>query len=152
MNIIERCSSSLRRAVLTVLSTGLTVAIVVAPAFGRLHNQIRVTIPFDFSAGKNMLSAGKYTVDDLANGALAVRAIEGGDHAVVLARIEIEPAEGGGTPTLVFNRYGDQAFLSEVRTGWDQSVYKVPTSSSEERLARAGTAPHDVLLIKADAD
>lgn len=149
MNTIQSVSNVVRRVALAAMAASITVAVVAAPAFGRLHNQIRVTIPFAFSVGKTAMPAGEYTVQDIANGALHVKSMKGDESTIALGRLETEEIPAEGTPTLVFNRYGSECFLSEVRTGWDQSVYKFRATAVEERLAREGNGPSEVLLVKA---
>ena len=147
MNTIRSLSNLFRRAAVAAMAASITLAVVAVPAYGRLHNQIRVTIPFAFSVGKTVLPAGEYTVRDLANGALRV-SCKNGAAAIALARIETEGTSSDGVPTLVFNRYGTEVFLMEVKTGWDESCYKLPATAAEQRLARAGTVPREVLMIK----
>jgi hypothetical protein len=83
------------------------------------ENRLKVNIPFDFNVGKAAMPAGEYIVGNaLSLGALSIRNADG-QHSVdtpadyAVGKVYLERAE------LVFNRYGDQYFLSLV---WSEGM------------------------------
>ena len=83
------------------------------PLFGMDHT-LKLQIPFDFAAGTNQFPAGAYTVEsDTNSGAVLIRSDEKGPAAFILTRSAGE-SKDYGHPKLVFHRYGNQTFLSQV--------------------------------------
>lgn len=97
--------------------TSLLAAIAAAAAFAQSAHPVKVNVPFDFVAGNRTLQAGEYTVkQDLGSGVLTIRSDES-SAAINVASYAAD--SGGGTEgsRLVFHRYGNIYFLSEV---WEQ--------------------------------
>ena len=94
------------------------------------NHQVRANIPFDFVAGDAHLPAGSYSItsDDLD-----VIAIRNGQKYVSLLRVA--PAEDVKTDgKLIFNRYGDQYFLSEILSSDANMKLILPVSKLEKRV------------------
>jgi hypothetical protein len=96
---------------------------------------IRAEIPFDFNVGKKRLPKGEYIIESVGDaGTLSIRNADKGK-SVIFNTIRSKPTDGK-KPKLVFNRYGDQYFLSRV---WDQSsetILKLNKSGTEKRVAK----------------
>ncbi len=120
------------------IATLLAVVGVLAASAQSLGQVITTNVPFAFRAGDQSLPAGKYTlVSNLVNGTVLIRADEGKDQMFILTN-----ACGGSKASenakLVFHRYGDQYFLSQVwHPGYSQGR-ELPRSSAEREMARAG--------------
>ena len=93
----------------------LSCALFVAVCFtGIAHAQIRVNIPFDFTAGKKSLPAGVYkvsAVDD--NDQIAWRISNNHGSAMVLTN-SVESTEKAHPPSLVFWHLGDVYSLVQI--------------------------------------
>jgi hypothetical protein len=77
--------------------------------------QMRANIPFGFMVGSEAFPAGSYTVarlDTVVN-AYVLRSADGGKN-VVFVPIGVYSAKSRQEDSLVFNRYGDQYFLSQM--------------------------------------
>ena len=60
-----------------------------------------------------------------------------------------EPKPATGVYALVFHKYGDRHFLTQIRTG-DGTVYKLPKGKLErEMLARNQPIEEEILLASA---
>ena len=98
--------------------------------------QVKVNVPFGFHVGETALPPGHYEVDTiLARNLVRVRSADSSRSIVILTN-------GAGRVTkmtrskLVFNRYGDQYFLSQVWTPDIDAGRQLPTTKSERREAR----------------
>jgi hypothetical protein len=115
-----------------------------------------VTVPFDFAAGSANLPAGDYSV----------RAGLPNTHAIVLinrndtsaSMIVMTNAAQSAAPQvqskLVFNRYGDRYFLSQIWVAGSETGKQLPKSSREKEIAteakldtRDAIHPTQVILV-----
>lgn len=94
----------------------------------------RVTIPFDFVAGGVHLSSGQYLAFHATPASIKL-VREDGRASAWLAVKASAVMSGEGTNQMVFSRYGDAYFLSQVHTGYDQQVHECYKCRAEEALA-----------------
>jgi hypothetical protein len=106
-----------------------------------LHAQsstMRVDVPFDFAMGKTVLPAGRYAIT-CANSLLTVREESGKHGAMTLTTPEsIAPALRRQPPDkgfLLFQRYGDEYFLSGMWTANSREGHALPKTSRQKELA-----------------
>ena len=94
---------------------------------------VQATIPFHFTVNGSQLPAGNYTLgSDITN----PRILNISDrtqhvHVMVLARPSAE--EKRKANQLVFHKYGDQYFLSEIRSQESAINLQLATSKQEKR-------------------
>ena len=104
----------------------------VAPAFAQT-NGVQADIPFAFSVSGSTLPAGTYVIraSDSGSHILSVRERSHGASIITLA----SPGDSTGVKNnvLVFHRYGDQYFLSEIRTQDSSMNYGFSTSKAEKK-------------------
>jgi len=125
-------------AMLSVVAT-LTVVGVVAPAGASTFTQIMVDVPFAFSDGANRFPAGKYTIRPIGENGNAGISITSEDGKAFGLRMcfNAEATSPRNDTALIFHRYGDMYFLSQVWTVGDTIGLELPRSSMERRLQRA---------------
>ena len=119
-----------------LMQTAIAALTLAAAGYAQSAQQLKVTVPFDFVAGSRTLAAGQYTVSQPVNSnAVVIRSAESAPGAVVFTnRVESPGMHEIGK--LVFHRYRDRYFLSEV-WGTDQSVgSQLPRTATERELAR----------------
>jgi len=97
--------------------------------------KIEVNIPFDFSAGKATLKAGTYSFKRMTGNALAISTADGKTIALISAPLTIGSRDFKAGERLVFNKYGDDYFLSQVWLSVD-SGRQLFTSGGESKTAR----------------
>ena len=102
------------------------------------RQQLRVSIPFGFSAGNTLLPAGEYRVH-VVNPAsdrsvLQIAGIDGGS-SVMVGTTDIQ-ASSPSKAKLTFRRYGDQYFLAQVWMSAETSGFATPNSKAEKTLRR----------------
>jgi hypothetical protein len=125
-----------RTALQIWLAIGLTIGLTVS-AQAQISTEYRASIPFDFSVGKTTFKAGDYIIG-LINPksnqqTLAIRDAKGrgGKFFMILPK---ETNAGRKAAKLVFNRYENQCFLSEMTTPTLGAEFL--KSKSEVRLAQ----------------
>jgi len=101
-----------------------------------------VQVPFEFHVGNSMLPAGQYTVfTDAGAPVLRLRSYDSKSSVMILTnavQTSIEPSQG----KLVFHRYGDEYFLSQIWQAGVNAGRELPKSRREIEVAanaRRGT-------------
>lgn len=115
-----------------VLGTALLLLSATA-AFG----QSRFDIPFNFRVGDRNLSAGTYIVS--GGGALTPARLTGGagQAIVVLPQSSVQKMSNPSTGALVFRRYNNVYYLSQIWRRGSSEGSQLPMSRSEREVARA---------------
>jgi hypothetical protein len=128
------------KKLLVVLTIGGLLALsLVASAQAQMPGvPIRASIPFDFMVRGKTLPAGNYEIERVTDdpSSLLLRNVNNKHENVVF---ETESMQGKRIPrhnVLVFNRYGDDYFLSEVVTAGDQTGRELAPSHAERTLRR----------------
>lgn len=104
-----------------------------------LEYRLTANIPFDFSVADQKFSAGEYWISraQLSQGdtILQIRSTDGRTNAVGLTipTGSRRPADEG---SLVFHRYGNEYFLSQVWAEGSSTGRELPKSHAERELAR----------------
>jgi hypothetical protein len=82
----------------------------------RAQTTLVADIPFAFTACHEQLPGGKYKVERLSgtnSNLLLVRGEDSRSSEIICTR-DVQATRRSGTAKLIFNRYGDQYFLSEI--------------------------------------
>jgi hypothetical protein len=111
---------------------------------------ITAKVPFEFVAWNTVVPAGECTVQRVSMGgpALAIQNFVARKGTMALA-IQDGPKPATGVYALVFHKYGDRHFLTQIRTG-DGTVYKLPKGKLEgEMVARNQPIEEEILLASA---
>lgn len=91
----------------------------------------RAEIPFDFSCQRQAMPRGDYTISIFQERFIQLSSMDGKTHVVSLFEPNVKV--GGPDTKLVFHRYGDRYFLSEVQTADRELGMKLPTSKAERQ-------------------
>lgn len=94
-----------------------------------------VNVPFDFVAGGTNLPAGLYTVRHMMNSNWILLSSSDGRTVSVVQVLEASVPIGKSDTKLVFNRYAEKYFLSQVWTANDHQVHHCVKSGTERELA-----------------
>ena len=104
-------------------------------------------IPFGFRVQDRDLPAGTYMVEEMsAPNVLHLRNEDTGASLVVLAPTRKMGAPGDAK--LIFNRYGDRYFLSQVWFDGDENGRAISQGHLEKELAVTGKTPGIVAMIR----
>jgi hypothetical protein len=125
-----------------VLSISALLAVLAVPL---LAQTIRLTanVPFEFVVNNRTLPAGDYSITRGAS-PLVVMIRNANEHAGVLSTVLPEHfnASGQSAPAnLVFHRYGDKYFLSQINDGYVDAGFLVPESRTEREFEKTASIP-----------
>ena len=88
---------------------GLAVTGVQAQA----SSKVEVNIPFEFSAGKTTLQPGVYSIKRMSGSYLTLRSADG-KSVILNAPLNLTSIDPQSVERLVFNKYDDQYYLSQI--------------------------------------
>jgi hypothetical protein len=128
-----------------MLSLLLAVTAVSVSAQSRRSN---INIPFSFNVGDKILPAGDYTVEPLRRDSDTVWLVENksDSDSVLFTTSSVwssEPQEG---TKLIFNRYDDQYFLSQIWSPGENTGRELSMPKLEKTWARNGIRPETVVI------
>jgi hypothetical protein len=123
-------------------------------AAGPAHAQdhlVKATVPFAFTVGDQTLPSGTYTIGSPAN-SRNLLAIRNWDKKVNILSMGLDnQGNPGHDNTLVFHKYGNQYYLSEIRSEGASIDVHFPTTKAEKRaraqVEEAGLFVNDPVLI-----
>jgi hypothetical protein len=101
-------------------------------------------LPFAFTVANHSLPPGRYTVTRLGDTTLLIFNSHNQGTVVLTTGVEGKAPESMGK--MVFYRYGDAYFLSEVWVAGSEIGRKVPPSRAEKQLAGTGTEKEIAVL------
>ena len=127
-----------RQAFVILTALSLLVMLTATSVNAQSARLLKVNIPFEFIVRDKVLPAGEYTVIYMTQGALAIRSVEG-NASQTFVTLSTQSSTKRNESTLVFNRYGDQYFLSTIWTAGNATGHKLRKPHTEEQLIRAGS-------------
>ncbi len=121
------------KKVLLVLATFSLMALPAMPA----ATSVKANIPFDFMVGNEKMPAGHYVIERQTSPAsIIVANLE--TRARVMVHTSPVQLNGRESTTLVFHKYGDQAFLNQIKSpAWGVGQELPRTKLEREMSAKA---------------
>jgi len=107
-------------------------------------------IPFDFIVGQKTLPAGEYTVEPNRRDFDNVWLIQSreGNASVLIATMTVRANQSQEETKLVFRKYGDQYFLSQIWTPGGNTGRELVMTRSERELAKNGIEREKVVVTR----
>lgn len=114
----------------------------VASIQGQSETKVVADIPFNFMVGDTPLPAGEYTVERvrIASTFLLIQSADG-RMCTTISTNPVQASAIQGKRKLVFHRYGDRYFLSQVWTSGGYIGHELPKSRVENELAKSASKP-----------
>jgi hypothetical protein len=128
-----------RAWIFAVAAMGALALMSFSPAQLQAQSPMSVDVPFDFYVGSQRLPAGKYAVKHMADPAV-LHVSDGNGHASVTLSNGNYSRSATPTGRLIFTRYGDQYFLSEVHWADSTLFRQLMRSPLEIQIARSAAA------------
>lgn len=129
----------MKRQILSV-AAALGLSIIAA---GQCHAQqpVVVKVPFAFQAGDKIMPAGQYRIQpaSLSSDAVQVVGKSDGKSTAVVITLPVERDGKAVSPRLVFHRYGNEYFLTEIWNGDAQGRHLYQTSREKEFATTLGS-------------
>jgi hypothetical protein len=122
----------MKKPILNLVTTLSIILGLAIAGFGGIITRVTADVPFEFTVGNKTFSPGKYTISRGTNTqTLVIRDSENEESAVFL--VQNAAPRRDAKAMFVFNRYGNQYFLSQVWDGSDSG--SVLSKSKAERKA-----------------
>ena len=141
------------KKIFSLVVIGSVLSLVAATAQAQLPGMaIRATIPFDFIVRGRTLPAGSYEIRRVTDESLdlLIRNVDDKHDKAMFGTEPVYMNRIPGKNVLVFNRYGDAYFLSEVETASDQTARELFPSRKErhlqQQMAKNMVAPETVTV------
>ena len=130
---------------LFALATSLALSIGASAHAQTTH--LKVTVPFEFTVGDTTLPAGEYDIQSTGpwGGKVLSLCNRKANASAYVISASYETAKNSKRSELVFNRYGQQYFLTEV-WGANDLGRRMPISSRRVELAKRHSESETVLL------
>lgn len=93
---------------------GIFLGLAVAGVQAQTPSRVEVNIPFEFSAGKTTLKPGVYTVKRMSGNLVTLRNVEDKSSVILNAPVNLSSTNVEAVERLVFNKYGDRYFLTQI--------------------------------------
>lgn len=138
--------TTLSLALMTIVFIGMSTVVVSAHA--KTHSTLVLNVPFKFTVGDRLLSPGTYSFEQLLDSApglniIAIRSTDGGTYQAAVTTTT-QASSIPRSSRLVFRRYGDSFFLSQVWTKGKLVGLLLYRSRGETRLVEQQAANEEV--------
>jgi hypothetical protein len=143
----EKRRIPMKTRILAVAAALLAFTMVAAQSKAQTWRMVQVNVPFAFTVGNTTLPAGEYTIQRVLNTSESVELIrskDGSASMIVSTKIADQDSKDR-EPRMIFHRYGDQYFLSQIWFSGDsgRELYK---SRGEKELA-SNQAPTELAVL-----
>jgi len=130
---------------IVLLSVIALAAAAVVCAQSQPHN-MSADIPFDFNAGTTQMSAGHYVVTSLSPAMVTLRSDSG--QIITVATHSAETLNASVSGKLIFHRYGDVYFLSQLWGPGQDIGRELPRSPAEKEAAKGNSRMLAMIRLK----
>jgi hypothetical protein len=119
-----------------VMAAVMALTAMATTRVAQAQETVVVNIPFDFAAGKSMLPAGEYSVkvSDTTHALILISRKDSTASAFIITNAVVS-ANVQTESKLVFNRYGNRYFLSQVWSEGNAQGRQLLKTASEKEIA-----------------
>ena len=124
----------------------MLAALIVSVPFAQAQARVKAEVPFAFSLQDKAMPAGNYQIFAVSDRVLEVWNLDA-QHGQLLAK-QISVQSKDQSPKLVFHKYGDQYFLSQIWDGRSDTGIQLAESKREKetKMASLPNASETVIL------
>jgi hypothetical protein len=140
----------------SIVAVSFVMLFAIVSASAQTSNQMVANIPFDFYVKSQKFTAGEYVVEranpNSFSASMIIRQKDGkNSNIVMMLPLTVNAGTGKNQPSLIFNRYGADYFLSEVRNPADSFGAQFPKVKLERNLAKqSGEAKRETIALSSD--
>jgi hypothetical protein len=120
------------------------VSFVTIGSISAQERAVKANVPFDFTVGNKLVPAGTYTISSESPNVVLIR--NDGRHVAIFSSAYTDGKQSN-TGKLVFHKYGDQYFLSEVLCSSVDLNLEIPTSKAEKRARVQEASIHNASQV-----
>ncbi len=131
-----------RKTILSILTLGVIVLFASTDVQAQSPNVTRINVPFAFTVGEQLLPNGDYLIHRLSHHApnvLRIMSKDGELEASIHNTMPVYENQNPGPGRLVFNKYGNELFLSQLWLTGSTTGREFRVSDAEREVA-ANTA------------
>ena len=129
-----------------ILRIAGVAALLASSALAQLPHPLVANVPFDFTVGNKAFKAGEYTI--MSGGQGLIRLVsQDYKQASIVFYIPALQRDRNAESKLVFNRYGDHYFLSQVWSAGTDTGMLMRKGPSEVEIARSINKPSDEKVL-----
>lgn len=131
------------------IAAALAITVVVGGTCLARPRVLTARIPFTFEVGKVKLPAGQYEIETVTTGSGTLQTIRLLNSTLVnyFYTNAVETYDRNSKPELVFHRYGNEYFLTQIRNG-DGTGRQLIESSQEKEVARERSAIEVAIAVR----
>ncbi len=115
----------------------VAVALMISVPFVQAQSRVQANVPFAFSLQDQAMPAGNYEIIALDGQVLEVWNMDARRGHFVLKQMYVKASEPA-SPRMVFHKYGDRYFLSQIWRGDDDYGIEFAESKLEKEVKMAG--------------
>jgi hypothetical protein len=130
-----------------LISLAMSLALLMSAAAQAQSTHLKITVPFEFTAGSVQLPAGEYEVTAVGSwggSTLSVHSVNSNAGTLVLST-SCRSKKPAADAKLVFYRYGQRYFLAEVWNQYSSFGNQIHINSRQTELAR--NQPKDEVVL-----
>ena len=135
-----------RKITWMLLAISMCAVLAGSSVYAQSSTVLKMDVPFDFRVGGQSLPAGEYTVVPKSPTIVVIRNKDGHQSAVSMTnavQANQSPADG----KLIFNRYGEYQFLSQIWTPGEEVGRELPKSKIEQEVAGSTALAEKTILL-----
>ncbi len=144
----------MKRQFLILIAIAAFATALTTNAFGQTGKAVKANVKFDFQIGERIYPAGEYRIESISrhsDNILLISSVGDANKKQIIVANHSSAGERQ-TPKLVFQKYGENYFLTEIFFDTVQSGYSIRPSrrqrESEKNLALASPETIEVRLAK----
>lgn len=128
----------------------MVVVLAVGSAYAQLASPgvVKVNIPFSFTANQKAFPAGEYKVKNSGTARVLLISAEDSSEQGLISTMDVEANQSSAQTKLIFHRYGDQYFLSQVWVRGEASGHELPTTRTEKELMAKAASDSVAILAR----
>jgi hypothetical protein len=137
---------NMKRQIVSLL--GVFGLLLVAACASAQSMKVTANVPFNFVVDKATLPAGAYSIDALSTGSTTLL-IQNRDARIQMVTLpnNAEQLRPSDSTCLVFHRYGDRYFLSQIWVAGNSSGRQFKISRHESEVATNAQPAQDVIVL-----
>jgi hypothetical protein len=136
---------------ITAIALFIAATFIAAGPATAQDNLVRATVPFNFSVGGQTLPSGTYTIGSSLTSPYILTLKSWEDRVSVMTLGRPDQNNPKNADELVFHQYGNQYFLSDIRSSNSAMNIHITTTKAEKRARKqveeAGLFVNDPVLI-----
>ena len=136
----------MHRTIIRGFATTILIILPLTATGWAQSSHISAKIPFDFRVGEQIMPAGEYVLQTVGSRVHQIRSRDDGHSVVLFSALPMYIPGGSKKAQLVFNRYGNDYFLSKIWWAPGESGSQIPPDKLEKEIAKSASATRGVAV------